>query len=144
MKEIFQISVIPELDMLKLINPIIIGVCDKYKLDKEFGHKMVLATEEIYSYCLKNMENEKYKRSIVFRICEKQSKQILIIVKYFGSPGDVAGYFKPTRQSEKFRLNTFEAIGMHIAREIADVVDVNFLSDKETEFWLTFLYKSPC
>jgi anti-sigma regulatory factor (Ser/Thr protein kinase) len=140
--DLISITVMPNIRMLSVIQKITQEIGDQLELSKDKIHKITLAVEEVFSYCLKMVQKEK-KPSRITITYRQEHPSLHIIIEHQGPHGMLDKYFLPGREAS-FLLTTFDAVGMKIARDILDDLRYVRLYDGTNRFTATINLASEC
>jgi anti-sigma regulatory factor (Ser/Thr protein kinase) len=117
-RDIIKITVMPDIGMLTTIQKITSDVGGQLGLEKDAILKVSLALEEVFSYCLKLIQTEKNPPRITL-IYRNEQTSMHIIIEHHGPRGTLEKNFLPGREGS-FKMTSFEAIGLQIARNLMD------------------------
>lgn len=124
-EDIIGITVKPNIRMLPLIQKITQEIVEQVGLAKDRIPTTALAMEEVFGYCVKMLRTEKKPSGVT--ITYRQERTALhIIIEHQGPQGILERYFRPGRE-ESFKLTTFDAVGLKIARDVVD--DLRYVRD---------------
>ncbi len=119
-QEIMALSLLPQLEAVALLNPIVGLVCEKCAMPKDKKYNVLIAVEEIFSYCVKILSKRKSGSRIRILFC-RDSKALHIIIEHEGPIGELertltSGFKKAIKRT------SFEAMGLYLARESVDLL----------------------
>ncbi len=140
MKEIISVVIQPDIRMLNLLRPLLEALCREYDLGESRTNQMVLAIEEVFSYCVKILQKERYATRITVAIVE-DLPLLKLFIEYIGPCGELEAHFRHGGRKSQIKCTTFEALGMHMAREILDDLRFYYSGQGKNVFQLSYRCK---
>lgn len=104
-------------------------------LSENRADKLVLAVEEIFTYCAKMLGKEPNKNLVEIGFLT-ESSFLQITIEYFGPVGELEHYFAPG-SSGTLKRDSFEALGLYLAHQVVDKLVFSRTLTGKNQFALT-------
>ena len=134
MEKIITISIGPDLEVYTLVRPSLEAVFKKAGFDENKAGMLVVAVEEVFSYCAQLLTAAKNKSWV--DICVGMDDTTLqVAIAHDGPCGSLEKYFIKG-SNQKIKRTSFEALGLYIAKEIVNELEYRRFGGGKNEFVL--------
>jgi anti-sigma regulatory factor (Ser/Thr protein kinase) len=134
MEKILTISIRPDLEVYTLVRPSLEAVFKKSGLDENKTSMLVVAVEEVFSYCAKLLIAAKNKSWVDISV-GMDDINLQVAIAHDGPCGSLEKYFIKG-SNQKIKRTSFEALGLYIAKEIVNELEYRRFGGGKNEFVL--------
>ena len=120
---------------LRLLDPMVQAFCNGKAITTESMNRLSFALEAVVTYCSKVIRNSP-EDSLIQIIFSSNESHIEILVEYGTERGPIEPYFRHGCRDKRFKVTTFEALGLHVARELVESIEFSTSPFSENRFLL--------
>ncbi|MDD2238040.1 MAG: hypothetical protein PHP44_14680 [Kiritimatiellae bacterium] len=120
---------------LRLLDPMTQAFCRGKNISAETVNRLSFALEAVVTYCSKVIRDS-HEDHLIQILFSSNESHLEILIEYGPDRGPIEPYFRHGCRDKRFKVTTFEALGLHIARELIESIEFSSAAFSENRFLL--------
>lgn len=129
------LAVTPATSSLRYLDPVVQAFCRNKALPPEQVNRLSFAVDAVVAYCFRVLHDNK-DDSLVHLIFQSDANYLEVMVEYGTERGNIEPYFRHGCRGKKFKVTSFEALGLYVARELVQSIEFSSSLHQENSFRL--------